>query len=68
MVSKSVLRKLSNKELEAYLQEGNRFVPEAVQVAFEILEERGRVFSEQEKTAVQQLIQRKKGEEEAKFT
>lgn len=66
MVNKSVLRKLSNQELEGYLKEGNRFVPEAVQIAFEILEERGRVFNEQEKTAVQQLIQHKKEEEEAK--
>lgn len=68
MVSKSILRKLSNRELETYLQEGNHFVPEAVQFAFEILEERGRVFSEQEKTAVQQLIQHKKEEEEAKLS
>ncbi|MGI9581987.1 hypothetical protein ACR1PO_12290 [Chryseobacterium sp. RRHN12] len=68
MVNKSVLRKLSNQELEGYLKEGNRFVPEAVQVAFEILEERERVFSEQEKTAVQQLIQHKKEEEEAKLS
>lgn len=68
MVNKNVLRKFSNQELEAYLKEGNRFVPEAVQFAFEILEERGRVFSEQEKTAVQQLIQRKQEAEEAKFT
>lgn len=66
MVNNNVLRKLSNLELEGYLKEGNRFVPEAVQAAFEILEERGRVFSEQEKTAVQQLIQHKKEEEEAK--
>lgn len=66
MVNKNVLRKLSNLELEGYLKEGNRFVPEAVQAAFEILEERGRVFSEQEKTAVQQLIQRKKEDEKAK--
>jgi hypothetical protein len=68
MVNKNVLRKLSNQELERYLKEGNRFVPEAVQAAFEILEERGRVFSEIEKTAVQQLIQNKKEEEEAKRT
>ncbi|UKB85537.1 hypothetical protein LF887_07935 [Chryseobacterium sp. MEBOG06] len=67
MVNRSVLRKLSNQELEVYLQEGNRFVPEAVQVAFEILQERGRIFSEQEKTAVQQLIQYKKEAEEAKI-
>jgi len=66
MVNKSVLRKLSNQELEGYLKEGNRFVPEAVQTAFEILEERGRVFNEQEKIVVQQLIQHKKEEEEAK--
>ncbi|BFO67153.1 hypothetical protein [Chryseobacterium sp. KCF3-3] len=66
MVNRNVLRKLSNQELEGYLKEGNRFVPEAVQAAFEILEERGRVFNEQEKTAVQQLIQRKQEAEEAK--
>ncbi|WP_126650195.1 hypothetical protein [Chryseobacterium aureum] len=66
MISKSVLRKLSNQELEKYLQQDNRFVPDAVQAAFEILEERGRVFSEQEKTVVQQLIQHKKEAEEAK--
>ncbi|RLJ32014.1 putative membrane protein [Chryseobacterium sp. 7] len=68
MVNRNVLRKLSDSELEKYLQEGNRFVPEAVQMAFEILEERRRVFSEQEKTAVQQLIQQKKEAEEAKRT
>lgn len=68
MVSKNVLRKLSSQELEGYLKEGNRIVPEAVQMAFEILEERGRVFSEQEKIAVLQLIQRKKDAEEAKRT
>lgn len=66
MVNKNVLRKLSNQELERYLKEGNRFVPEAVQAAFEILEERGRIFNEQEKTAVQQLIQHKKEAEEAR--
>ncbi|SEH44605.1 hypothetical protein [Chryseobacterium culicis] len=65
-INRSILRKLSTRELEAYLKEGNRFVPEAVQMAFEILEERGRVFSEQEKTAIQQFIQYKKEQEEAK--
>ncbi|PKF73510.1 hypothetical protein [Chryseobacterium sp. PMSZPI] len=68
MVSKNVLRKLSDSELEKYLKEGNRFVPEAVQMAFEILEERGRIFAEQEKTAIQQLIQRKEEAEETKLT
>ncbi|RXM53443.1 MULTISPECIES: hypothetical protein [unclassified Chryseobacterium] len=66
MVNKSVLRKLSDSELEKYLKEGNRFVPESVQMAFEILNERGRSFTEQEKIAVHKLIQSKKTEEEAK--
>lgn len=68
MVNKSVLRKLSDSELEKYIKEGNRFVPEAVSIAFELLKERGRVFTEEEKTAVQELIQSKKNAEEAKLT
>ncbi|TZF94975.1 hypothetical protein FW781_13830 [Chryseobacterium panacisoli] len=68
MVNRNVLRKLSDSELENYLKAGSRFVPEAVQIAFEIMEERGRIFSEQEKSAVHQLIQHKKEEEEAKRT
>lgn len=66
MVNKSVLRKLSDSELEKYLKEDNRFVPEAVQIAFEILKERGRTFTEQEEAAVQQLVQSKKEAEEAR--
>lgn len=66
MVNKSVLRKLSDTELEKYLKDGNRFVPEAVQVALEILKERGRTFTTEEETAVYQLIQRKKEAEELK--
>ena len=53
MVKKNVLNKLSNKELENYLKIENRFVPEAVQMAFEILEERGRIFTEVEKIDIQ---------------
>lgn len=68
MVNKSILRKLSDSELEKYLKEDNRFVPEAVKIAVEILEERGRTFSEVEKTAIQQLILRKKEAEEAQHT
>ncbi len=68
MVNKSVLRKFSNQELEGYLKEGNRFVPEAVQMAFEILEERGRIFTEQERSSVQQMMQNKRNAEEAKLT
>ncbi|MFN1217981.1 hypothetical protein ACKW6Q_13510 [Chryseobacterium kwangjuense] len=67
MVKKSVLKKLSHTELENYLKEENRFTLEAVEMAFEILEERGQIFSEQEKIRIQQLIRDKKTEEEAKI-
>ena len=66
MVKKNVLSKLSNKELENYLNPENRFVSEAVQMAFEILEERGRVFTEAEKINIQNIIQHKKETEAAK--
>lgn len=68
MVNKSVLRKLSDSELEKYVKEGNRFVPEAVQIAFEILKERGRSFTEQEEAEIQQMIRNKKEAEEVSFT
>ncbi|MCJ8153900.1 hypothetical protein MKJ01_09045 [Chryseobacterium sp. SSA4.19] len=64
MIKRNVLNKLSNRELEKYLNPDNRFVPEAVQVAFEILKERGHHFSESEKTAVNDLILAKKQEEQ----
>lgn len=67
MVNRSVLRKLSDFELKKYLKEGNRFVPEAVQMAFDILKERGHIFTEQEEIAVQQLIRNKIEAEEAKL-
>jgi len=66
MVKKSVLNKFSNFELEKYLKEDSRFTPEAVQMAFEILEERGLVFTEIKKNEIQQLIQNKKVAEETK--
>lgn len=66
MVKRNVLSKLSNKELENYLNPKNRFVPEAVQMAFEILEERGRIFNESEKTNIQNTIQQKIETEAAK--
>jgi len=66
MVKRTALNKLSNKELENYLNSENRFVPEAVHMAFEILEERGRVFTEAEKIHIQNIIQHKKQTEAAK--
>ena len=65
MVKKSVLAKLSDRELEKYLELNNRFVPEAVKMAFQILEERGRIFSTDEKVNIQNIIQNKIDAEQA---
>ncbi len=66
MVSKNVLRKLSEAELEKYFIPGNRFTPEAVETAFEILAERGRLFSESEEISIREMILSKKKEEESR--
>ncbi|WP_054510751.1 hypothetical protein [Chryseobacterium sp. ERMR1:04] len=66
MVNRNVLRKLSTSELEKYVKEGNRFTPEAVQMAFEVLEERGRTFTDEEKINIQNIIRNKKEAEEEK--
>lgn len=63
MVNRNVLKKLSDNELEKYLKEDNRFVPQAVQLAYNILEERGRIFSESEKENIRKLIEWKENEE-----
>ena len=65
MVKKSVLRKLSDYELNKYTKEDNRFTPEAVQMAFEILKERGQTFTNEEKISIQNTIQNKKESEAA---
>jgi len=57
MVKKSVLEKLSDKELEGFIQPGSRKVPEAKKMALEILLERGRVFSEEEIIEVERIIE-----------
>jgi len=67
MVNKNTLRKLSDRELENYLKPETRFVPEAIEMAFEILEERGCIFSEDEKGLIQNIIQQKKKVEEDKI-
>lgn len=67
MVKKSVLSKLSDRELEKYLEKDNRFVPEAVQIAVQILEERGRIFNDVEKADIQNIIQNKIDSEEQKL-
>lgn len=67
MVKKSVLAKLSDRELEKYLEKDNRFVPEAVQIAVQILKERGRIFNDVEKADIQNIIQNKIDSEEQKL-
>lgn len=55
------IRKLSNKELLAYLKEDNKFVADACESAFEILiNERNHNFSEAELVRIKQLIINKK--------
>ncbi|MGH1518397.1 hypothetical protein [Chryseobacterium sp. JK1] len=45
---KSALEKMSSQELEKYINPESKFVPQAVQFAHEILQSRGRTFSDQE--------------------
>ena len=63
MVKKSVLEKLSNNELEKYIRQDSRFMSDAIQSAYEILVQRGRVFSEIEINEIQALIESKKEKE-----
>ena len=58
-VKRSVLENKSDKELEAYIKQGNRFVPEANIYAYEILKARGREFSAEETERIQKLITEK---------
>lgn len=66
MVQRKVLEKLSDSELEKYVKAESRFVPEAIQYAFDILKERGKIFSENETEQIQSLI-KSKFENEPKF-
>ncbi|MCL1669242.1 hypothetical protein M2T82_14335 [Elizabethkingia ursingii] len=68
MVKKSTLEKLSDTELKKYVSSESRFTPEAVQMAFEILNERGYQFSDQESALIQKMIQDKKEAEIAAVT
>ncbi|WP_411897204.1 hypothetical protein [Elizabethkingia occulta] len=68
MVKKSTLEKLSDQELKKYIAPESRFTPEAVQMALEILKERGHQFSNQQETLVQKIVQDKKEAEIAEAT
>ena len=58
-VKKSILETKSNRELEEYIKEGNKFVPEANILAFEILKSRGREFTELETQTIMSLVSEK---------
>lgn len=58
-VKKSVLETKSDRELEEYIKEGNRFIPEANILAFEILKSRGREFTDLETQRIMFLISEK---------
>ena len=63
MVKRKVLEKLSDIELEKYIKPESRFVPEAIEFAFDILKQRGRIFTETEVGQIQSLIKTKKDSE-----
>lgn len=65
MVKKKVLQGLSDRQLERYIASDSRYVSEAVELAFEILQSRNRMFTEEEILAVQALIDKKKEEEKS---
>ena len=63
MVSRKVIEKLSDDELEKYIKPESRFVPESIQYAYDILKERGRKFTEIESEEINNLIESKKASE-----
>lgn len=54
-VNKRLLEKKSDQELEKYIEEGNRFVPEANIFSYEILKSRGREFTDEETQRIMSL-------------
>lgn len=63
MVNKKVLQKLNDFELEKYIKPESSFVPEAIEFAFEILKQRGRIFTESENQQILNFIKSKKDSE-----
>ena len=63
MVKRKVLEKLSDFELEEYLKPESRFVPEAIELAYDIIKQRGRIFTESESEQIQNLIKTKRNSE-----
>lgn len=59
MVNKKILEKLSDPELESYVKPDSRYVPDAIQYAFDILKNRGRIFKDEEITRINEMISKK---------
>ena len=55
MVQRKVLVKLTNSQLEKYIQPDSRYLPEAIVIAMDILKERGRIFTDEELKAIENL-------------
>lgn len=53
---KNVLEKMSDQELEQYIKPNSKFVPQAIQYAYEILQSRGRTFTNEEQNYINSLI------------
>ena len=63
MVSRKVIEKLSDFELEKYIKPESKFVPEAIEFAYDILKQRGRIFTDSEIEQIQNLVKTKKDNE-----
>ncbi|MGB3108092.1 hypothetical protein [Sphingobacterium siyangense] len=63
MVNKNVISKLSDRELEKYIEPDSRSVSDAVKYAYEILQERGRTFTPSETARIEALIAKKNDSE-----
>lgn len=63
MAKRAVLEKMSNKELLQYFRPDTRFVAEALDLAYDILEKRNYPFAEQERSRIIHLIETKRDAE-----
>ncbi|MDQ0067467.1 hypothetical protein [Chryseobacterium lathyri] len=54
--NRNILEKMSDQELEQYINPESRFTPEAVKYASEILQSRGRIFSAEEEERISASI------------
>jgi hypothetical protein len=58
-VKKSVLEVKKNNELYVYIQPESRFVAQSIKYSFDILKQRGEIFSEEETNRILELIEHK---------